>query len=555
MNNLMFSKSEVQSLLLSKKKFKSLSEARKWVRSHGFEAHKVDETDNYYRFRQYDPDKYYKMRTKVLTDGVKAIIGFFAEKGFSHFRTEAAFNSKADIDALLKYFDIRRHPYAMYVGFKLLHFGVANDNGCIVPFDEAQDRSWSVKDVPIDWEHQISMKKSPFTFLNKDQNTGIIGHVVAEKVIDPSNIDGVERVLFDCVNNEAPFLFALGLIHKSKFRNDSEQILGRFSEGKLKFSMECRYNKLECPECSKVINIGADSEDIPCKHLENYFFFHSNRLVNKYKDELKEAAGVILVNSDKDNKHDFGIQPYILRDYYFTGASIVEFPADEDASAILVGTNKEKLYSNDKNGGIIHMYREFETKDEYLKDIDLHVSKSVEKAKEEMSTQYKNELKSLKQEIETRDQKIKELSEKIEKSEQDSLNLMDEFNNYKTAVEGEKVLAQRLEQLSSINYLVEKDDSEFCSFISSMSEDDFNVYFERQKNLISSLAKSSTDENANSDMTKGSTKNLKGENKNPEEGSEEKSSSEEENSNEEVASSVQKLKDELGKFLKRANIE
>jgi hypothetical protein len=67
---------KVQSVLCSKKRFKTAEEAKKWVTSHGFKASKIDTTDQYYRFRQFDPGKCKDgtLRTISLTKGVKAII-------------------------------------------------------------------------------------------------------------------------------------------------------------------------------------------------------------------------------------------------------------------------------------------------------------------------------------------------------------------------------------------------------------------------------------------------------------------------------------------------
>jgi hypothetical protein len=69
----------VQSVILSKTKFKSLAQARAWVKSHGFKtSHKgkgPDETDTSYRFRQRDPGDFARMRTKQLTEGVSAVVG------------------------------------------------------------------------------------------------------------------------------------------------------------------------------------------------------------------------------------------------------------------------------------------------------------------------------------------------------------------------------------------------------------------------------------------------------------------------------------------------
>lgn len=67
--------SKVQSVLCSRKRFKTAEAARKWVVDHKFVASKLDTTTNYYRFRQFDPSLCSTTpRTITLSKGVKAII-------------------------------------------------------------------------------------------------------------------------------------------------------------------------------------------------------------------------------------------------------------------------------------------------------------------------------------------------------------------------------------------------------------------------------------------------------------------------------------------------
>lgn len=71
------SSTEVQSLALSKARFKTAQEARKWAREHGFETPKVDETEHEWRIRQADPSFFHEesFRSVKLRPGVRAIIG------------------------------------------------------------------------------------------------------------------------------------------------------------------------------------------------------------------------------------------------------------------------------------------------------------------------------------------------------------------------------------------------------------------------------------------------------------------------------------------------
>lgn len=66
--------SKVQSVLCSKKRFKTAAAARKWCKSHKFHTKKLDETSNFYRFRQFPPGKCTggTHGTINLTQGVQA---------------------------------------------------------------------------------------------------------------------------------------------------------------------------------------------------------------------------------------------------------------------------------------------------------------------------------------------------------------------------------------------------------------------------------------------------------------------------------------------------
>lgn len=67
----------VQSIIFNKQKWSQL-EAERWLASHGFKStfyrKPVDETANYYRYRQSKPtlDDYYF--TKTVEEGIKMII-------------------------------------------------------------------------------------------------------------------------------------------------------------------------------------------------------------------------------------------------------------------------------------------------------------------------------------------------------------------------------------------------------------------------------------------------------------------------------------------------
>ncbi len=68
--------SKIQSLILAKKKFPTVSSAKRKAKELGFKATKVDKTDNTIRIRQIDPKKCVQgqFATIPITDGVQAVI-------------------------------------------------------------------------------------------------------------------------------------------------------------------------------------------------------------------------------------------------------------------------------------------------------------------------------------------------------------------------------------------------------------------------------------------------------------------------------------------------
>lgn len=77
--------SSIQSLIMSKDRFKTAEAAQKWARDNGFKADKVDEPESgeTFRLRQFDPSICKRIRTQDLTNGVKAALCIReAEKAF-----------------------------------------------------------------------------------------------------------------------------------------------------------------------------------------------------------------------------------------------------------------------------------------------------------------------------------------------------------------------------------------------------------------------------------------------------------------------------------------
>lgn len=69
----------IQSVIIDKNKY-SLIDAIIWILKNNFKVKKVDETENYWRFRQLEPNKLkdYNYKTIEKADGIKEIIAFMA---------------------------------------------------------------------------------------------------------------------------------------------------------------------------------------------------------------------------------------------------------------------------------------------------------------------------------------------------------------------------------------------------------------------------------------------------------------------------------------------
>jgi hypothetical protein len=67
--------SDIQSVIIDKRLF-SLAQAINYINLHGYKLKKIDETTNFYRFRQLSPKLFKKYFIKDLHNGVKLVVGF-----------------------------------------------------------------------------------------------------------------------------------------------------------------------------------------------------------------------------------------------------------------------------------------------------------------------------------------------------------------------------------------------------------------------------------------------------------------------------------------------
>jgi phage head maturation protease len=67
---------EMQTVICSKEVFKTQEEAATWCKEHDFKSDKVDDTEDSFRYRQFDPERCQddSFRTIDITDGVKGVV-------------------------------------------------------------------------------------------------------------------------------------------------------------------------------------------------------------------------------------------------------------------------------------------------------------------------------------------------------------------------------------------------------------------------------------------------------------------------------------------------
>ncbi len=65
----------IQTLIMSKDRFKTAQAAKNWAKEHNFKFGKVDETENSFRLRQFNPDqcKRGSFRTFRIAEGIQAV--------------------------------------------------------------------------------------------------------------------------------------------------------------------------------------------------------------------------------------------------------------------------------------------------------------------------------------------------------------------------------------------------------------------------------------------------------------------------------------------------
>lgn len=157
----------VQTLILDKERFASKGSASKWVRDHKFQAAKVDEKADTFRYRQRDPGDFRRgsFRTIQIAEGVKAVIGRLADVEASAAKQQALFPESisylGDVGAIalssgdspsswVQVFTLGafRHPQGEFEVDDVFLASIVNS------FEEMSGRG---AEIPVDYEHGSSV--------------------------------------------------------------------------------------------------------------------------------------------------------------------------------------------------------------------------------------------------------------------------------------------------------------------------------------------------------------------------------------------------------------
>lgn len=167
----------------------------------------------------------------------------------------------------------------LYVAFKLVHVGM-NGN----------------KDTFLDEELETAQESPKLKLVNMGHTDRVVGVIYDSKYVKGND-------------DEPSYIICAAAISKYKFPEEAQDILARFQQGKLYFSMEVWFEEAECSSCHKLF----EAKEMGCSHMEGRFSRSSN-----------------------DSR--------ILRGLTFGGAGIVENPADVGAIALAIAKkNKEEV--------------------------------------------------------------------------------------------------------------------------------------------------------------------------------------------------------------------
>lgn len=355
--------------------------------------------------------------------------------------------------------NIEKQPDLLYVKFKLVHEGT-NKNKDGFKKDDLVKAEKTPINKALNWEH----------------GEPVIGVIYASKFVDPSVSEAEGASSKGSKDGKAHIVCEAAIW---KFRNPdiAEKIVNRYKNQSLAFSMEAYYGGVECSVCGAYFKSDEHGEGTYCEHLNNRF-------------ETAQAADGSQITR-------------YLRDFIFGAAGVVENPADVDAEALALASNKtqrEEVSTLDK-----FEMTKAELDAKIKEAVDTALAEAEGAADLEALTSERDELKvSNEALVKERDQ----LKTDLETASKERDQVKSDFDSFKSQLETEKVQLDRLNQLTEAGVSIPDDDAakaKFIGTIMSMNDEAFALHVES----IKSISKASNDKETSTERevpAKGSVK-------------------------------------------------
>jgi len=319
---------------------------------------------------------------------------------------------------------IEKQKDLMYVAFKLVHEGTNRNRDTFIE-SELKAAIDSPKLKSVNWGHT-------------NENIGVI--------YDTQFVEATEE--------EPAHILAAAAIWKAKHKERAREMLERFAQGKLFFSMETFFEDAECSACHKTFGI---REGI-CSHLSSRF------------SALSTTSR-------------------ILRGLTFGGSGVVEEPADPLAVGLALASKKKEQEMKSKG---VKLMDEKEFKDELAKaetatkeanDKVDEVIKSTTTEKEKLETKVEELTvanKTATDELEKVKKTLAETQEQLEASTKENETMKEA-----AAIAAAETKAQeRCEALAELGYGPEKEDEAFAEYfekVKNYTDETYTAIFDALK--------------------------------------------------------------------------
>jgi regulator of replication initiation timing len=405
---------------------------------------------------------------------------------------------------------IKKNPDLLYTSFKMCHANT-NDNRDAFEDEELDANFDTAKFKPINLEH------------DDDEIVGTIYDT--DYIKEPEKDD-----------DDFAYVKSFGVIYKKKFPEVAEEVIKRYKEGNLFYSMEAWFDSAVCSECGEEFKASADY----CEHLNNRFeanagtsrilrgiTFGGCGIVENPAD--KGATNLSLAREHDVNKGEDTSKSFIdtQDEEVLLDKTLIELVIEEKEEekmnraywaftdiiwALLKSEEVSKtdkldrfvelsgelltifgIIDNNAGGKLTMSKRVFETDAEF----DAEVSKMT-KPLEEMVASLKEELEGIKTKLDSITQENQDLASQKEEAD-------NKLSEYKNEIEAGKVLEARIKALVKDGLDEEKVDDELKSTLAELSDESFEVL----RKTFSFKNEESNDNDDNLDDTQASA-NLSG---------------------------------------------